>query len=87
MKNIRGNVNMIKCEVNKGNVKMQMEGNTIDCCTEVSFLMANLYVGLMKTSGFSMDSLDKFMDTLKYQMKIIVPDVLENADSTMMKGI
>ena len=78
---------MIKCEVNKGNVKMQMEGNTIDCCTEVSFLMANLYAGLMKTSGFSMDSLDKFMDTLKYQMKIIVPDVLENADSTMMKGI
>ena len=78
---------MIKCEVNNGNVKMQMEGNTIDCCTEVSFLMANLYVGLMKTSGFSMDSLDKFMDTLKYQMKIIVPDVLENADSTMIKGI
>ena len=78
---------MIKCEVNRGNVKMQMEGNTIDCCTEVSFLMANLYAGLMKTSGFSMDSLDRFMDTLKYQMKIIVPDVLENADSTMMKGI
>ena len=78
---------MIKCEVNKGNVKMQMEGNTIDCCTEVSFLMANLYAGLMKTSGFSMDSLDKFMDTLKYQMKIIVPDVLANADSTMMKVI
>ena len=78
---------MIKCEVNKGNVKMQMEGNTIDCCTEVSFLMANLYAGLMKTSGFSMDRLDEFMDTLKYQMKIIVPDVLENADSTMMKGI
>ena len=78
---------MIKCEVNKGNVKMQMEGNTIDCCTEVSFLIANLYAGLMKTSGFSMDSLDKFMDTLKYQMKIIVPDVLENANSTMMKGI
>ena len=78
---------MIKCEVNKGSVKIQMEGNTIDCCSEVSFLMANLYVGLMKTSGFSMDSLDKCMDTLKYQMKIIVPDVLENADSTMMKGI
>ena len=78
---------MIKCEVNNGNVKMQMEGNTIDCCTEVSFLMANLYVGLMKTSGFSMDSLDKFMDTLKHHMKIIVPDVLTNADSTMMKGI
>ena len=78
---------MIKCEVKNGNVKMQMEGNTIDCCTEVSFLMANLYAGLMKTSGFSMDSLDKFMDTLKYQMKIIVPDVLKNADSTMMKGI
>ena len=78
---------MIKCEVNRGNVKMQMEGNTIDCCTEVSFLMANLYAGLMKTSGFSMDRLDEFMDTLKYQMKIIVPDVLENADSTMMKGI
>ena len=78
---------MIKCEVNEGNVKMQMEGNTIDCCAEVSFLMANLYVGLMKTSGFSMDSLDRFMDTLKYQMKIIVPDVLENSSSTMMKGI
>ena len=78
---------MIKCEVNKGNVKMQMEGNTIDCCTEVSFLIANLYAGLMKTSGFSMDRLDEFMDTLKYQMKIIVPDVLENADSTMIKGI
>lgn len=78
---------MIKCESNKGSVKLQMEGNAIDCCSEVSFLMANLYVGLMKTSGFSMDSLDKFMDTLKYQMKIIVPDVLENADSTMMKGI
>ena len=78
---------MIKCEVNKGNVKMQMECNTIDCCTEVSFLMANLYVGLMKTSGFNMDRLDKFMDTLKYQMKIIVPDVLKNADSTMIKGI
>lgn len=78
---------MIKCEVNNGNVKMQMEGNTIDCCTEVSFLMANLYAGLMKTSGFSMDRLDEFMDTLKYQMKIIVPDVLKNADSTMMKGI
>lgn len=78
---------MIKCEANKGNVKMQMEGNTIDCCTEVSFLMANLYAGLMKTSGFSMDNLDGFMDTLKYQMKIIVPDVLKNADSTMMKGI
>ena len=78
---------MIKCEVNKGNVKMQMEGNTIDCCTEVSFLMANLYAGLMKTSGFSMDRLDEFMDTLKHQMKIIVPDVLENANSTMMKGI
>lgn len=78
---------MIKVEVNRGNVKMQMEGNTIDCCTEVSFLMANLYAGLMKTSGFSMDSLDRFMDTLKYQMKIIVPDVLKNADSTMMKGI
>ena len=78
---------MIKCEVNKGNVKMQMEGNTIDCCAEVSFLMANLYVGLMKTSGFSIDSLDRFMDTLKYQMKIIVPDVLENSDSTMIKGI
>ena len=78
---------MIKCEVNRGNVKMQMEGNTIDCCTEVSFLMANLYAGLMKTSGFSMDRLDEFMDTLKYQMKIIVPDVLENADSTMIKGI
>lgn len=78
---------MIKCEVNNGNVKMQMEGNTIDCCTEVSFLMANLYAGLMKTSGFSMDRLDEFMDTLKYQMKIIVPDVLANANSTMMKGI
>ena len=78
---------MIKCEVNNGNVKMQMEGNTIDCCTEVSFLMANLYVGLMKTSGFSMDRLDEFMDTLKHHMKIIVPDVLENANSTMMKGI
>ena len=78
---------MIKCEVNKGNVKMQMEGNTIDCCSEVSFLMANLYVGLMKTSGFSMDRLDEFMDTLKAHMKIIVPDVLENANSTMMKGI
>ena len=78
---------MIKCEVNKGNVKMQMEGNTIDCCTEVSFLMANLYAGLMKTSGFSMDRLDEFMDTLKHHMKIIVPDVLKNADSTMMKGI
>lgn len=78
---------MIKCEVNNGNVKMQMEGNTIDCCTEVSFLMANLYAGLMKTSGFSMDRLDEFMDTLKYQMKIIVPDVLANSDSTMMKGI
>ena len=78
---------MIKCEVNRGNVKMQMEGNTIDCCSEVSFLMANLYVGLMKTSGFSMDRLDRFMDTLKYQMKIIVPDVLENSDSTMIKGI
>ena len=78
---------MIKCEVNRGNVKMQMEGNTIDCCTEVSFLMANLYAALMKTSGFSMDRLDEFMDTLKYQMKIIVPDVLKNADSTMMKGI
>ena len=78
---------MIKCEVNNGNVKMQMEGNTLDCCTEVSFLMANLYAGLMKTSGFSMDRLDEFMDTLKYQMKIIVPDVLKNADSTMMKGI
>ena len=78
---------MIKCEVNNGNVKMQMEGNTIDCCTEVSFLIANLYVGLMKTSGFSMDRLDEFMDTLKAHMKIIVPDVLENANSTMMKGI
>ena len=78
---------MIKCEVNRGNVKMQMEGNTIDCCSEVSFLMANLYVGLMKTSGFSMDRLDEFMDTLKAHMKIIVPDVLANADSTMMKGI
>ena len=78
---------MIKCEVNNGNVKMQMEGNTIDCCTEVSYLMANLYVGLMKTSGFSMDRLDEFMDTLKHHMKIIVPDVLENANSTMMKGI
>ena len=78
---------MIKCEVNNGNVKMQMEGNTIDCCTEVSFLMANLYAGLMKTSGFSMDRLDEFMDTLKHHMKIIVPDVLENANSTMMKGI
>ena len=78
---------MIKCEVNRGNVKMQMEGNTIDCCSEVSFLMANLYVGLMKTSGFSMDRLDEFMDTLKHHMKIIVPDVLENANSTMMKGI
>ena len=78
---------MIKCEVNNGNVKMQMEGNTIDCCTEVSFLIANLYVGLMKTSGFSMDRLDEFMDTLKAHMKIIVPDVLANADSTMMKGI
>lgn len=78
---------MIKCEVNKGNVKMKMEGNTIDCCADVSFLMANLYAGLMKTSGFSMDSLDKFMDTLKHQMKIIVPDVLENANSTMIKGI
>ena len=84
---IRGNVNMIKCEVNNGNVKLQMEGNTIDCCTEVSFLMANLYAGLMKTSGFSMDSLDSFMDTLKYQMKEIVPDVLENSSSTMIKGI
>ena len=72
---------MIKCEVNNGNVKMQMEGNTIDCCTEVSFLMANLYVGLMKTSGFSMDRLDEFMDTLKHHMKIIVPDVLKNADN------
>ena len=50
---------MIKCESNKGSVKLQMEGNAIDCCSEVSFLMANLYVGLMKTSGFSMDSLDK----------------------------
>ena len=78
---------MIKCEVNNGNVKIQMEGNTIDCCTEVSYLMANLYVGLMKTSGFSMDRLDEFMDTLKAHMKIIVPDVLANADSTMMKGI
>lgn len=78
---------MIKCEVNKGNVKMKMEGNTIDCCADVSFLMANLYAGLMKTSGFSMDSLDGFMDLVKYQMKIIVPDVLKNADSTMMKGI
>ena len=78
---------MIKCERNNGNVTMQMEGNTTDCSTEVSFLMANLYVGLMKTSGFSMDSLDKFMDTLKANMKIIVPDVLKNADSTMMKGI
>lgn len=78
---------MIKCEVNRGSVKMQMEGNTIDCCTEVSFLMANLYAGLMKTSGFSMDRLDEFMDTLKYHMKIIVPDVLANSDSTMMKGI
>ena len=78
---------MIKCKVKNGEVKLQMEGNTIDCCTEVSFLMANLYAGLMKTSGFSMDSLDKFMDTLKYQMKIIVPDVLENSDSTMIKGI
>ena len=78
---------MIKCEVKNGNVKMQMEGNTIDCCSEVSFLMANLYAGLMKTSGFSMDSLDSFMDTLKHHMKIIVPDVLKNADSTMMKGI
>ena len=78
---------MIKCEVNNGNVKIQMEGNTIDCCTEVSFLMANLYVGLMKTSGFSMDRLDEFMDTLKAHMKIIVPDVLANADSTMVKGI
>ena len=78
---------MIKCEVKNGNVKMQMEGNTIDCCTEVSFLMANLYVGLMKTSGFSMDRLDEFMDTLKAHMKIIVPDVLANSDSTMMKGI
>ena len=87
MKKIRGNVNMIKCEVNNGDVKIQMEGNTIDCCAEVSFLMANLYVGLMKTSGFSMDRLDEFMDTLKHHMKIIVPDVLENANSTMMKGI
>ena len=78
---------MIKCEVNNGNVKMQMEGNTIDCCADVSFLMANLYAGLMKTSGFSMDSLDGFMDLVKMQMKIIVPDVLKNADSTMMKGI
>ena len=78
---------MIKCEVNNGNVKLQMEGNTIDCCTEVSFLMANLYAGLMKTSGFSMDRLDSFMDTLKHHMKIIVPNVLENANSTMMKGI
>ena len=78
---------MIKCKVKNGEVKLQMEGNAIDCCAEVSFLMANLYAGLMKTSGFSMDSLDKFMDTLKYQMKIIVPDVLENADSTMIKGI
>ena len=78
---------MIKCEVNNGDVKIQIEGNTIDCCTEVSFLMANLYVGLMKTSGFSMDRLDEFMDTLKHHMKIIVPDVLKNADSTMMKGI
>ena len=78
---------MIKCEVNNGNVKIQMEGNTIDCCTEVSFLMANLYAGLMKTSGFSMDRLDEFMDTLKAHMKIIVPDVLANSDSTMMKGI
>ena len=78
---------MIKCEVNKGEVKLQIEGNTIDCCAETSFLMANLYVGLMKTSGFSMDSLDRFMDTLKHQMKIIVPDVLANSDSTMMKGI
>ena len=78
---------MIKCEVNRGNVKIQMEGNTIDCCSEVSFLMANLYVGLMKTSGFSMDRLDEFMDTLKAHMKIIVPDVLENSDSTMIKGI
>ena len=78
---------MIKCEVNNGDVKIQMEGNTIDCCAEVSFLMANLYVGLMKTSGFSMDRLDEFMDTLKHHMKIIVPDVLENANSTMMKGI
>ena len=78
---------MIKVEVNKSGVKMQMEGNTIDCCAETSFLMANIYVGLMKTSGFSMDSLDKFMDTLKHQMKIIVPDVLANSDSTMMKGI
>ena len=72
---------MIKCEVNNGNVKMQMEGNTIDCCTEVSYLMANLYVGLMKTSGFSMDRLDEFMDTLKHHMKIIVPNVLENSDN------
>ena len=78
---------MIKCEVNKDNVKIQMEGNTINCCAEVSFLMANLYAGLMKTSGFSMDRLDEFMDTLKAHMKIIVPDVLENANSTMMKGI
>ena len=78
---------MIKCEVNNGNVKLQMEGNTIDCCTEVSYLMANLYVGLMKTSGFSMDRLDEFMDTLNRHMKIIVPDVLKNSDSTMIKGI
>ena len=78
---------MIKCEVNNGNVKLQMEGNTIDCCTEVSYLMANLYVGLMKTSGFSMDRLDEFMDTLNRHMKIIVPDVLKNSDSTMIEGI
>ena len=78
---------MIKCKVNKGNVKLQMEGNAVDICYDTSFLMANLYVRLMKTSGFNIDSLDKFMDLVKYQMKIIVPDVLKNADSTMMKGI
>ena len=78
---------MIKCEVNNGEVKLQIEGNTIDCCAETSFLMANLYVGLMKTAGFSMDRLDEFMDTLKRHMKIIVPDVLKNANSTMMKGM
>ena len=78
---------MIKCKVKNGEVKLQMEGNAVDICYDTSFLMANLYVGLMKTSGFSMDRLDEFMDTLKYQMKIIVPDVLKNADSTMIKGI
>ena len=62
---------MIKCKVNKGNVKLQMEGNAVDICYDTSFLMANLYVRLMKTSGFNIDSLDKFMDLVKYQMKII----------------